>query len=312
MDYLLYAFYIVMLLFWIRIWAVPAREFYFNPFLSGTVRLTDSVLTFLRPVLMLPEQIAALVVMLVILLFKTLLFWRLGECWSVIIGEAFEFTPRVQGERFAPFFVFSLLQAAVFIIRLWTVYLLVRLITPRERSTRATEALAFFSRPFSLLPFITQPLVLLALHVTAAFALPRLGLLHASGDMLLQTERLMQSGAQAQNITLRNLFLTGPLLGQLLKTCWLAAISIADGLMFLMRLLIILIIGNIGAALLQARGLMIICNEGVELLLGRFARRNPTAAGLDFTPLIFFFVVSLLYNSICRVLYQLIHSPFVN
>jgi len=50
----------------------------------------------------------------------------------------------------------------------------------------------------------------------------------------------------------------------------------------------------------------------VELLLGRFARRGGAGMGLDFTPLIFFFVVDLLYSSIGRVLIQLMHVPLLN
>jgi len=105
-------------------------------------------------------------------------------------------------------------------------------------------------------------------------------------------------------------FLEGPLYAQLLKTGWLAALSCADGLMFLTRSLFVLIIANLGAAIFQARGALIVCNEGVELLLGRFAQRGIGGMGFDFTPLIFFFVVDLMYNSVCRGLYELIHSPF--
>ena len=70
MDYLIYVFNLLLLLFWIRLWSAPAKEFYFNPFLSGTVKFTDSVLAFLRPVLNMPEQAAALVVMLFVILFR--------------------------------------------------------------------------------------------------------------------------------------------------------------------------------------------------------------------------------------------------
>ena len=93
---------------------------------------------------------------------------------------------------------------------------------------------------------------------------------------------------------------------------WLAVLSFSDGLMFLTRGLFVLIITSFGAALLQARGAVIICSEGVELLLGRFARRGGAGMGLDFTPLIFFFVVDLLYSSIGRVLIQLMHVPLLN
>jgi len=46
-------------------------------------------------------------------------------------------------------------------------------------------------------------------------------------------------------------------------------------------------------------------------LLGRFARRGGNGMGFDFTPLIFFFVIDLMYGSICRILFELIQSPFL-
>ena len=305
MDYLIYAFNILFLLFWVRLWSAPEKEFYFNPFLSGTVKLTDSVLAFLRPVLFLPEQAAALVVILFITLFKTILFSRLGGTWIIQLGTYFQFTPPVQaaGERITPLLLFSVLHVAVFLVRVWTVYLLVRLITPPFRTTRATEALAFFARPFSRLPSLAQPFALLALHAVLVFAISRTGTLSVTGQPLEATP------AEA---TLVSPFLSGPLLMQLLKTGWLAALSFADGLMLLTRGLFILIIANLGAAILQARGATIICSEGVELLLGRFTRRGSAGMGFDFTPLIFFFVVDLMYNSICRGLFELIQSPFFN
>jgi hypothetical protein len=311
MDYLLYTFHIATLLFWIRLWSAPSREFYFNPFLSGTTRLTDSVLAFLRPVLALPEQAAALIVLLVILLFKTLLIWHLGGEWLIRIGLSFEFAPRMAGDRLAPILLFSALQTAVFIARLWTVYLLVRLITPAGRATRAAEALAFFVRPLSRLPLLAQPVVLFALHILLAFLLSRTGTLHAASG-LLQLAEQTSAGAALPETAALNPFLSGPLYAQALKTGWLAALSVADGLMLLTRSLFILILANLGAALLQSHGATILCSEGVDLLLGRFARRGGAGAGFDFTPLIFFFVVDLLYNSVCQSLYRLIHSPFFN
>jgi hypothetical protein len=307
MDYLLYAFHIVVLLFWIRLWSAPSREFYFNPFLSGTARLTDSAIAFLRPVLALPEQAAALVVILFVLLFKTLLFWRLGGEWTISIGTNFVFSPHGVGETFLPLFLFSALQATLFIVRLWTVYLLVRLITPPARNTRASEALAFFARPFSAAPFWIQPAVLFACHLLIVFVLTRIETLQ-TGPALAQTPF---DGTPAQGAP-RSPFLDGPLYEQLLKTGWLAALSFADGLKLLVRSLFILILANFGTALLQMHGAALLCNEGVELLLGRFARRGTARMGFDFTPLIFIFIVDLMYNSICQGLYTLIQSPFFN
>ena len=302
MDYLIYAFNILLLLFWVRLWSVPEKEFYFNPFISGTVKFTDSALAFLRPVLCLPEQAACAVVLVFLLLFKTLLFSRLGVTWHLSLGTYFQFSPLAAADhRAASALLFSVLHVALFFVRLWTLLVLVRLITPAFRVTRASEALAFFARPFSLLPPLAQPFALLLLHGLLAFACTRTGTLSILGQPL-----------EAQLPEAASPFLGGPLYWQLLKTGWLAVLSFADGLMFLTRGLFILIVGNLVAALLQVRGAMIICSEGADLLLGRFARRNTAGAGFDFAPLIFFFVVNVMYGGICRSLLELIQSPFFN
>lgn len=301
MDYLIYAFNILLLLFWIRLWSAPDKEFYFNPFLSGTIKITDTVLAFLRPVLFLPEQVAAVVILLFGILFKTLLFLRLQVTWSIKLGTFFQFSPQAVGDQPGPLLLFSLLHFAEFLFTLWTVYLLVRLITPPFRTNRATEAFAFFARPFSRLPLLAQPVVLFALHAMLALIVSRIGTLSTITQITESPKQVMASP-----------FLTGPFPAQVLKTGWLAALSFADGLSMLTRALFIFILGNLGAAILQAQGAAMICSEGAELLLGRFARARVGGMGFDFTPLIFFFVVDMMYNSICMGLFKLIHLPMFN
>ncbi len=299
MEYLQLAFTVVLLLFWVRLWSAPANEFYFNPFLSGTVRLTDVVFAYLRPVLNLPERGACLILLFAVFTFKTLLAGRFGFTWTFTIGSTYIFTsPSVAGV-WKPHFLFSALHAVLFLVRLWSVYFIVRLISDRGRNTRATEAFAYFARPFSRLPLLAQPVMLLAINVALAFLLAR----HASLGTASLTGRTAVAVSDSP-------FVTGPLIVQTLKTAWLAALSCADGLALLTRALLFAIIGNFGAAILQAHGAALICHEAVELLLGRFARNRAAAAGLDFTPLLFFFVVNVLYSGLCSRLAAMIESSF--
>lgn len=294
-------FNLLILLFWVRLWSTPANEFYFNPFLSGTVRLTDSVLAFVRPVLRLPEPVAALLALLFIGAFKTLFLGRMGGAWTLTVGSVFHFSPASSGDLWGPHFLYSALDAALFLARFWTVYFLVVAISTQQRASRAQEAFAYFARPFSRLPFLAQPVVLLVLHGALAFALCRSGVLTEA--MAGQTAEVEKAAASP--------FLTGPLLVQLLKTGWLGVLSMADGLALLTQALFILILGNFAAAIFQIASVTIICHEAVEMLLGRFARnRAATGFGLDFTPLIFFFVVSMTYDGVRAGLFNLIHSPF--
>jgi hypothetical protein len=299
MDYLLFAFNVLILFFWVRLWSAPETEFHFNPFLLGTVRLTDTVLSFLRPALNLPEKVACLLLLFVAVSLKTLVVGRLGGTWSLSIGGIYTFAAPAAGEAWAPLFLYSALHTTAFLLRLWSVFFLVRLLSAGQRCTRAAEAFAYFSRPFSRLPLLLQPVVLLALHAGLVLTLAHTG-----------TLSMLPQPGQAGALVAASPFLAGPLLSQVLKTGWLAAMSCADGLALLMHALIVFIIGNFASAILQARGAMIICHEAVEMLLGRFARnRGTTGMGLDFTPLIFFFVVNLLYGSLRTILLKMIQAP---
>jgi len=57
--------------------------------------------------------------------------------------------------------------------------------------------------------------------------------------------------------------------------------------------------------------IMLICTEGIEVFLGRFARRPTATGGVDFTPIIFYFIVYTLYSMIQMGLYNLIASPLI-
>lgn len=305
MNYLPYIFNLLLLLFWIRIWARPNSEFYFNPFLSGTIRLTDAIITFLRPVLALPEQAAALLLLLFSLTFKTLFTWRLGGTWIIKVGSLLSFTPSGDTTTFRHLLLFNLFNFSIFLLRLWTLYIIVQAITPRERRSRGIEALGFFCRPFSLLSPYLQPLALLFLHFCLVFTLTRI-------DFVTLTTTPLAPTTAASLLGSANIFATGSLPAQLLKTAWLAILSLSDGLLYLTRSLFIAIIGNLVTALLQLRNIMLLCSETVELLLGRFARRGGAGMGLDFTPLIFFFVADLLYRTLGNFLFQLINHPLLN
>lgn len=301
MGYLALLLNLLALLFWVRFWTAPQQEFYFNPLISGTVKLIDSMLDFMRPVLYMPQHLASLLLMLFVISFKALLFFRFNISSEIKIGSFFLFLPPPAKQPIPGLLIFHLLGTALFIVRVWTLSVVIGVLNPAGRLSRAAETLNFITRPFSQLNLKLRLCLLLVLHFILVLAISRFSASGAVDKTLLP-----------ENISSMRLSLThGPLIVQLLKTAWLTTLSMADALMLLTRTLFALIIGNILAALTQARGAALICNEGVELILGRFSRTRATGAGFDFTPLIFFFAVDLLYNAICHIMFRLIHSPFL-
>ena len=243
--------------------------------------------------------LATVVVLLFAVLFKTLLMARMNVTWTIPFGMDYLFSPPAEGPQWRALLLFSAYHFFSFLLKLWCVYLLTELIAQPGHGTRASEAFGFFARPFSRLPLVAQLAVLALLHLAFAAAVVRTGTLSLVNP-LTQESRLAEASP----------FTTGPLMLQLLRTGWLAALSMADGLTLLIRALFVLIVGNLGAALLNLQGLTLVCHEAVELLLGRFARGKAlTGVGFDFTPLIFFFVVDMIYRGICLGLTNLIQTP---
>lgn len=299
MLYLQLVAHLILVLFWVRVWERPANEFYFNPFLSGTIRFTDTILQFFRPVLMLPDQGVAFVLLCFFCVFKTLFFLRFGPGVTFSFGTLFSFTPDPDHTSFSLHILYGVLQFALFMIRLWTLYFFVRLIAPPKRLTRAAEAFAFFTRPFSLIPFFLQPFVLIGLHFCLTVVILNLDLIPSTLTSLIQDP-------EAPALTL---FQEGHPLHLLLRMGWLSLMSFGDGLMWMNNALLLSILGSFLSMLFGMKTIMLICAESVEVLLGRFARRPTATGGIDFTPMIFYFIVNSLYAMIQIGLYKLITLP---
>ena len=104
--------------------------------------------------------------------------------------------------------------------------------------------------------------------------------------------------------------ISSPLLIGVIKTAWIGMLSILEGINIMISVLFAFIIGSLVTALMQKPSLAMLCREGIDMTLGRFSRGRPTQAGLDFTPLIFFFVASITYNIANNVIYTLVNSEF--
>jgi len=298
MTYLQLAAHLFLLLFWVRLWRKPAQEFYFNPFLSGPTRLTDNILRFLRPALRLPDRPALLLALAFFWIFQALFFARFGKPWHITFG-LIRFAPPEETLAWGLQFAYSGLHAMQFLLHVWTLYFFTRLIAPPNRATRSHEAFAFFTNPFSRLPLALQPLVLLTLHFALAFAVTRTGALAHTGLTLQDTTTVASQ-----------MFTGAPTPEQLLRIGGLAAVSFTSGIETLIYTIIFFILGGLFLTLAGAQTPSLIFRESVDVLMGRFSR-NPNAAGggLDFTPMLFIIVLSIISGNLQLTLSRLLLMP---
>lgn len=279
----------LLFLFWIRLWADPQREFYFNPFLSGPIRMVDTVVGALG----LPPKLTCLFILTFGLTFRAALAFRFSHNWQISLGSVFFFQPVAR--QFPHLLLFSVLDFMFFIVRLWSAYVVIRLITPPSRRDRATEAFHFAVRPFSRLLPLPRLAVLALAHLLLVLELTQ------------NAKQIPHPGAAALGGNLPSIphAAIPDALAKLLSHGWMAAASFADGLNAMRAALVAVVIGGFLAAILQNQVLRQICFEAMNVILGRFARAPFAAGMIDFTPLIFFFALQILYSAFSSLLWAL-------
>jgi len=270
----------LLLLFWVRLWSLPDKELYFNPFLSAPTRLTDRVLDFLRPVLPLPGRLTALLLLGFLLAFRAVAVnhVRAEEPWGITIGAIRSFSPREPGVHGA--LTFSALHFLFFIARYWGVYVLIQILTPVLRRDRASEAFHFAALPLAALQRWAQILLLLAVHGVLVYELNLVGAITIHAPPSGEVHTFAPPVADAS--------------GQLLYLGCLTLLSVADLLMMAWQLMFALLVGSFAAAMMQNAALNAICNEGVATMLGG-TRKRLIVGFLDLTPLLYMGGVYILY-----------------
>ena len=298
MTYLKLIAHLFLLLFWTRLWVKSKQAFYFNPFLSGGARLTNAIVGFLRPALRLPDRPAALALLLFFWVFQALFFVKFGKPAKVSFGLV-SFAPDGDPVAWGMQFAYSGLWSAQFLLHVWSLYFFARLIASANRATRAQEAFTFFTSPFSRLPLLVQPVVLLALHAALVVTVIR------TGATPFAVEDILRGDA----VAVPELFTSGPALTRLVKIGWLAVMSFTNGIQALFLTLMFFLMSGIIMMLSGAKLPTAICRESADVLMGRFARKSTPGGGLDFSPVLFVLGVSLLSGHLQATLCKLILMP---
>lgn len=294
MTYLQLAAHLFMLVFWMRVWVNPAQSFTFNPFLAGVARFGDRVVAFLYPALRLSGRPAAVALLVFFWVFQAMFFVRFGKAWQMTFG-LFQFSLPGETLAWGMTFAHSGLYSAQFLIQAWTLYFFTRLIASPNSPGRAQEVFTFFMAPFSRLPLLLQLFVLVALHAALVVAVIHAGALPSVLDLARTGDKPVITG-----------MFSGGAFWVYVKIGSLAMMSFVSGLQTLMYTLIFFLFGGLAAVLFGMRLPSLICRESVDVLLGRFSRSPAAAGGLDFTPVFFIIVVSLITSYFQSSLFQLI------
>ena len=255
------------------------RDWIFNPYLLWAGRVTDGVGRFATDILPgLPPSGGAGVALLFLLAFRgALMVAATNMKWSLTVGSTFFFHPRT---GWIGAIAFSVLHFAVFLVHFWGLALLVHLLAePATSRTRIRQALDAFATPFSRGPLWARVLAIVAVNVLMAMALR-----HFAGAGI---------GEVRKDFTA--IFHVNTPARLVAAYSGLALLSIVDVLDFARQALILAIFASLFAAIIQNRTLAAFFIELQNMLLGRFSRRSIGIGMFDFTPILFFLAVNIIY-----------------
>lgn len=281
-------FNLLLLVFWVRVWAHDEREAVFNPYLAAANRLTAGVIHFLRPAFfMMPERLVALIAMLLIFALRAFVAPRAESGWIVHLG--FEWR-QAHEAGLTTFLAFTLLSFAIFIFKVWGVSLLFLREESRVGLPHTYATLQAISRPFVNVPYALRPAILLVCGIALAVVLNLVGY-----PTQLNPFRL---GDLAGHIT--------PGLNAALF--WRALISALSGWVevfsAMIQTLVVLILGSWIAMFTGAPGIGHACREWTDLLMGPM-RRYPVRIGMfDLSPVVYIFILGAIQTLLQGILLQ--------
>ena len=255
------------------------RDWIFNPYLLWSGRVTDGVGRFATDILPgLPIRGGAGVALLFLLAFRGALMVAASNAkWTLSVGSTFFFHPRT---GWIGAIAFSILHFAVFLVHFWGLALLVHFLAePATSRTRIRQALDAFAMPFTRGPVWARVFALLAVNVLLAMALR-----HFAGASIGNVRKDFTSIFHVETPARLAAAYGG-----------LAFLAIVDVLDFARQALILAIFASLFAAIVQNRTIAAFFLELQNMLLGRFSRRPFGIGMFDFTPILFFLAVNILY-----------------
>ena len=270
-------FNILLLLFWFRIWTWDDRQLYFNPYLAMLTRVSDQMLTILRPVFrgINPRLVPAMAI-LFLLIMRAIAF-SVGS--QIVIGLGFE-RGMPESSGIISCLVFSALSFLSFLFMLWSLALVYVWNKSDSFSDHTENTLNCIARPFTGLKPEWRPVALLA-----------------AGTLLSAAVAIADSGRISPG------FRGSGVLNLLARFTISSLAGWTNFLMVVHSLSIMLIIGSWISMFMASHNLRVFCDEWLSFLMGPL-RRYPLRIGMfDLTPLIFIIGIGLIHPKIMYFLY---------
>lgn len=266
----------VLLLFWFAAWNEAGRSSFFNPYLGPLHRWADAVTGRLGGWMgtRSPRMTAAGVFLL--LLLGRAAAVATGWTWPLQMGFI---EGRLHGGQLLSALLYSPLSFALFLFQLWSLSLIYVHVRRGVSLSNTSDALAAVSRPLTDVRMDLRPLVLLGLGMAIS--------------MLLQ----FAAGERPQSVP------PAAVVALALARSFVVTLAAWASVLLLLRsILVVLIIGSWVSMFTGSHGLMVMCREWLDFLLGPL-RNVPLRVGMiDLTPLVMIFALGWVHAFLMSIL----------
>lgn len=278
---------LIFLLLFSRMAQSTQNRFYFNPVLSAPHSVLDKVFAFLRPVFFsLSERAVSAILLLILIAFRGAIYAKTGLPKIVIAGNcSFSFSP----SHFAgP--LCSLFEFLVFLTRFWGLCFFISVFSACTSRTRVHKALIEFGKPFTSLHRSISPIALFAANMILVALLTAL----ADGTYIAAMKSAVGEPVLRQ-IEIASAVTPVTSLRSLSVISVLSLFATADLLLFTRSALLLAIFASLIAVIFRSRETAYLFMEFQNVIIGFFGRKPLRLGMFDFTPVIFFLAIQVVY-----------------
>lgn len=281
---------LIFLLLFTRFAQSAKNRFYFNPVLSAPHSLLDKLFSFIRPVFFsISERAISGILLLLLIVFRGAIYAKTGLPGIVIGGNcSFKFSPSSFAGPLC-----SLFEFLVFLTRFWGLCIFISLFSSCTSRTRVHQALIEFGKPLTSLPKAFSPIALF----TANMILVALLATFADGSYIAAMK------SEVGKPLLRQIEIASALspAGSIRSLSVLAVLSLfatADLLLFTRNALLLAIFASLISVIFRSRETAFLFMELQNVILGFFGKRPLRLGMFDFTPVIFFVALQIIYAAL--------------
>ena len=271
---------LLIFFFWFRLWNNDTEKANsYNPYFHAVYKISDSFVRFFKPVFFNTHTSIISIAAFLFLIFFRATAIPASTQWQMSIGF---YNARINAALFRDAIIASFISFGLFLFYIWTISLVYLRDSTSSRTHHTSETIFLIAKPFSQIPMMIRPFILLIFGILLTAALFFLNdsiNLHAGSMFAITCRYCLNSLAGMLNVCL------------IINQC-----------------VILFIIASWAGSLAYSPQLLLLSRDWLDFFLGPLRRYRVHLGPLDITPIIFFFSITAVYTLLMSMLYKAYHS----